>query len=303
MRYPAAATVVALMRDLPETLKLADLGETLLDAGSADALWDAHVGATLIAVPGTEPDRDTAARDVEHWHARGWGVYTVLDEQYPDRVRAARRPPAVLMTQGSLVADDYGVAIVGSRKASTAALGFAADVARGLVDHEVTVVSGLAEGIDTAAMTAAINLGGRVVGVIGTGIDHAYPAPNTELQATIAERGLIVTQFLPGFRGARWAFPARNKTMSAYARATVIAEATEQSGTKHQALEAVAHGRRLVLHRTVAEGTTWGRALADRPDVFVVDNAGEAIGQLEHIAAAEQSVRNRLVAAQSSIDW
>ncbi len=118
-------------------------------------------------------------------------------------------------------------------------------------------MSGLAEGVDTAAMSAAIDLGGRVVGVIGTGIDHAYPAPNTELQATIAERGLILTQFLPGFRGARWAFPARNKTMSAYARATVIAEATEQSGTKHQALEAVAHGRRLVLHRTVAEGTTW----------------------------------------------
>ncbi len=110
------------MRDMPEALKLADLGETLLNVGSADALWDAHVGATLIAVPGTEPDRDTAARDVEHWHTRGWGVYTVLDEQYPDRVRAARRPPAVLMTQGSLVADDYGVAIVGSRKASTAAL-------------------------------------------------------------------------------------------------------------------------------------------------------------------------------------
>lgn len=303
MSYSTAATVVALMRDLPGSLRLADLGEALLDTGSADAVWDAHVGTTLIAMPGTEPDRDAATRDVEHWRARGWGVYTVLDEQYPDRVRAARRPPALLMTHGSLKADDYGVAIVGSRKATPAALTFAADVARGLVDHEVTVVSGLAEGIDTAAMTAAIELGGRVVGVIGTGLDHAYPAPNAALQATIAERGLLLTQFLPGFRGARWAFPARNKTMSAYAQATVIAQATEQSGTKHQALEAVAHGRRLLLHRGVAEGTTWGRALADRPDVFVVDTAGEAIAQLEHIAAADQSVRNRLMVTQSSTAW
>ena len=303
MSYSTAATVVALMRDLPGSLKLVDLGETLLDVGSADAVWDAHVGTTLIALPGTEPDRDAATRDVELWHARGWGVYTVLDEQYPDRVRAARRPPALLMTHGSLKADDYGVAIVGSRKASPAALTFAADVARGLVDHEVTVVSGLAEGVDTAAMTAAIDLGGRVVGVIGTGLDHAYPAPNAPLQATIAERGLLLTQFLPGFRGARWAFPARNKTMSAYAQATVIAQATEQSGTKHQALEAVAHGRRLLLHRGVVEGTTWGRALADRPDVFVVDTAGAAIAQLEHIAAADQSVRNRLMVAQSSTAW
>lgn len=295
MSYSSAATIVALMRDLPESLTLADLGETLLAIDSADTLWDEHVGATLMAVPGTEPDRDTAARDVEHWRARGWGVFTVLDEQYPDRVRSARRPPPLLITNGTLIDDDYGVAIVGSRKASTTGLEFAASVARGLVDHEVTVVSGLAEGIDTAAMTAAIEFGGRVVGVIGTGIDHAYPAPNTELQATIAERGLVLTQFLPGFRGARWAFPVRNKTMSAYARATVIAEATEQSGTKHQALEAVAHGRRLLLHRSVADGTTWGRNLAGRPDVFVVESAAEAIEQLEQIAAADQSVRNRLV--------
>lgn len=289
------------MRDLP--MALADLGETLLDVGSADALWDAHVDTALITVPGTEPARDTAARDVEHWRARGWRVFTVLDQHYPDRVRAARRPPALLMTQGTLTADDYGVAVVGSRKASPAALNFAADIARGLVDHEVTVVSGLAEGIDTAVMTAAIELGGRVVGVIGTGIDHAYPAPNTQLQATIAKRGLILTQFLPGFRGAPWAFPARNKTMSAYAQATVIAEATERSGTRHQALESVAHGRRLLLHRSVANNTTWGRLLADRPDVFVVDNAGGAIEQLEQIAAADQSVRNRLIAVPSNTVW
>lgn len=303
MSYSAAATVVAVMRDVPATLTLINLGETLLDIGSADAVWDQHVGATLMTVPGTEPDRDTASRDVEHWRARGWGVFTVLDDQYPDRVRAARRPPALLMTQGTLSPNDYGVAIVGSRKASPHGLEFAASVARGLVEHEVTVVSGLAEGVDTSAMTAAIELGGRVVGVIGTGIDQAYPAPNTALQATIAERGLLLTQFLPGFRGARWSFPARNETMSAYAHATVIAEATEQSGTKHQALEAVAHGRRLLLQRGVAQGTSWGRALADRPDVFVVDSAGEAIQQLEQIAAADQSVRDRLAVAPAGTAW
>ena len=289
------ATVLAALKVVP--------GDAVLHLGSVDALWDEHVAAALMAVPGTEPNRDTAASDVEHWHARGWGVFTVLDEQYPDRVRAARRPPALLMTQGALTANDYGVAVVGSRKASPAGLNFAADVAHGLVEHEVTVVSGLAEGVDTAAMTAAVELGGRVVGVIGTGIDHVFPVANAPLQATIAERGLILSQFLPGFRGARWAFPARNKTMSAYAQATVIAEATARSGTKHQALEAVAHGRRLVLHRGVVDGTTWGRTLADRPDVFVVDHAVEAIEQLEQIAAADQSLRDRLVGVPSGTAW
>jgi DNA processing protein len=301
--YSAAATVVALLRDMPNTLKVADFGELLLDSGSADKVWDEHVGATLLAVPGTEPDRDTAARDIAGWDADGWRTLTVLDPEYPDRVRAARRPPALLMAAGTLAPDDYSVAIVGSRKASTGGLDFAAGVAQGLVDHEVTIVSGLAEGIDTAAMTAAIELGGRVVGVIGTGLDISYPAPNAELQATVVEGGLVVSQFLPGFRGSKWAFPARNRTMSAYVQVTVIAEASEQSGTKHQALEAVAHGRRLVLHRSVAERTTWGRTLAGRPDVFVVSTAGEAIAQLEHIAAAEQSVRTYLAPVAAGTAW
>ncbi len=303
MNESAAATVVALMRTPPKAMKQSDLGEALLDHGSAELTWDEYVDTTLIPMPGHDPDRDAAAHDIEQWNARGWRVLTVLDPDFPDRVRSARRPPALLMAQGELVADEHAVAIVGSRKASAAGLDFARSVARGLVEHDVTVVSGLAEGIDTAAMTTALELGGRVVAVIGTGIDRAYPAPNAALQAAIAERGLVLTQFLPGFAGAKWAFPARNKTMSAYVQVTVIAEAGEQSGTKHQALEAVAHGRRLVLHRSVAETTTWGRALVDRPDVFAVDTAGETIALLEQIAAADESLRAHLAPVSAGTDW
>ncbi|CPR69863.1 DNA processing protein DprA [Mycobacteroides abscessus] len=303
MTYTAAATVVALMRDLPKTVKLTELGDMLLEAESAEQLWDEIMGATLIPVPGSGPDRDAAAHDIDLWDARGWRTLTVLDEDYPDRVCAARRPPALLMAEGTLADDDYAVAIVGSRKASPAGLDFARSVARGLVEHDVTVVSGLAEGIDTAAMTSALERGGRVVGVIGTGLDVAYPAPNAKLQATVAERGLLLTQFLPGFRGAKWAFPARNKTMSAYSGVTVIAAATETSGTRHQALEAVSHGRRLVLHRSVADGTTWGRELRDRPDVFVASTANEAIDQLERIADADHTLRAHLSPVPAGTAW
>lgn len=303
MNYSAAATVVALMRDLPKGVKLTELGDLLLEAESAEHLWEELLGATLLPVPGSGPDRDAAARDVDEWTARGWKVLTVLDPDYPDRVCAARRPPALLMADGTLVQDESSVAIVGSRKASPAGLDFARTVARGLAEHDVTVVSGLAEGIDTAAMTAALDLDGRVVGVIGTGLDIAYPASNAKLQAVVAERGLLLSQFLPGFRGAKWAFPARNRTMSAYVGVTVIAEATEKSGTKHQALEAVAHGRRLVLHRSVADGTTWGRDLRDRPDVFVAATADEAIDQLERIADAEHTLRSHLSPVPAGTAW
>lgn len=128
MGYSAEATVVALLRDMPKTLTLAGIGEALLDAGSTDRLWEEHVGSTLVTVPGTEPDRDAAARDVEQWTARGWRTLTVLDPDYPDRVRAARRPPALLMAAGQLAADAYSVAIVGSRKASADGIDFARGV-------------------------------------------------------------------------------------------------------------------------------------------------------------------------------
>ncbi|MDD4868893.1 MAG: DNA-processing protein DprA [Mycobacterium sp.] len=303
MDYSAAATVVALMRTPPKPMKLSGLGEMLLDSGSAEQVWDEYVDATLLPAPSRVADRDSAARDIEQWQARGWKVLTVLDPEFPENVRAARRPPALLMGEGELIADDPAVAIVGSRNASPTGLDFARSIAAGLVNHDVTVISGLAEGIDTAAMATALELGGRVVAVIGTGIDRTYPASNSPLQAAIAEHGLVLTQFLPGFPGARWAFPARNKTMSAYAQATVIVEAHEQSGTKHQALEAVAHGRRLVLHSSVAETTTWGRDLVDRPDVFVVETAGQTIAQLEQIAAADESLRAHLAPVPAGTDW
>lgn len=303
MNYSATATVVALMRDLPKGVKIAELGDLLLEAGSAEAVWDQLMGATLIPIPGSGPDRDSAERDVTDWNERGWRALTVVDPDYPDRVCAARRPPPLLMGAGTLVQDESSVAIVGSRKASIAGIDFARGVACGLVELDVTVVSGLAQGIDTAAMTAAIELDGRVVGVIGTGLDISYPATNAKLQATVAERGLVLSQFLPGFRGSKWAFPARNRTMSAYVGVTVIAEASEKSGTKHQAMEAVAHGRRLVLHRSVADGTTWGRELQHRPDVFVARTADEAIDQLERIAAADQALRAHLSPVPAGTAW
>lgn len=295
----AVATVVALMRDLPATLNLVGLGEALLACGSADRLWAEHVGPME-----TEPARAAATRDITRWRALGWEAVTVLDPEYPDLIRAARRSPALLMAEGQLVTDEYAVAIVGARRASPAGRDFANSLARGLVDRDVTVVSGLAAGIDTAAMTAAVEVGGRVVAVIGTGLDRTYPAVNAELRARILRHGgLVLSQFLPGFPGAAWSFPARNRTMSAYVQATVIAEAGEQSGTRHLAAEAVAHGRRLVLHRVVAEDTSWGQELVGHPAVFVVDTAGEAIEVLERIAAADEAVRGRLAPATVDMAW
>jgi DNA processing protein len=145
------------------------------------------------------------------------------------------------------------VAVVGSRKASSAGVERAARLARELVRREFTVVSGLAAGIDSAAHSAAIECGGCTIAVIGTPLGSYYPPENRSLQDQIAKEFLVISQ-VPVLRYRKQApplnrlfFPERNVTMSALTEATVIVEAGETSGTLTQARAAFHQGRKLFI--------------------------------------------------------
>ena len=157
----------------------------------------------------------------------------------------------------------------------------------------VTVLGGLALGIDAAAHRAALGAGGRTVGVIGTGIDRAYPAQNSGLQEEIAGRGLVLSQFWPGAPPQRHNFLMRNATMSGYGLATVVVEAGERSGSRAQARIAVGHGRPVILTSLVVERNDWARALVGRPGVHVaggpqavLDLVNQLIGEPAAVGAA-----------------
>ncbi|WP_425154836.1 DNA-processing protein DprA [Candidatus Palauibacter sp.] len=166
-----------------------------------------------------------------------------------------KNAPAKLWIRGdrSLLKRGPRVSIVGSRNASRDGLRRAATLARQLVDRKAIVVSGLARGVDTVAHREAIAAGGSTVAVIGTGLDIAYPRENGRLQEEIAADHLLVTQFRHGTppRGAN--FPQRNRTMAMLSDATVIVAASEKSGTKHQAFEALRMGRLVLIAEPVAE--------------------------------------------------
>ncbi len=147
------------------------------------------------------------------------------------------------------------VAIVGSRQASREGLARATRLARLLVDQGVVVVSGLAEGIDTAAHEAAIAAGGRTIAVLGTPVDECFPAKNRALQDRIMRDHLAVSQFASGTVVGRHTFPMRNRTMALIADATVIVEASDQSGTINQGWEALRLGRSLWLAASLLENT------------------------------------------------
>lgn len=139
------------------------------------------------------------------------------------------------------------VAVVGSRNASARELEEARYVTHELVGVGAVVVSGLALGIDTVAHENAIEAGGRTIAVLGTGIDIAYPTQNRRLQARIGADHLLVSQFPPGSRPTRTTFPQRNRTMALLSDATIVVAATEKSGTRHQAFEALRIGRTVLI--------------------------------------------------------
>lgn len=289
------AALVSLLHP-PQVFKWAPLRDVLLeDEISPSDILEARARKGLFE--GASESLDHSAKLIARWEADGTRFLTYLDEDYPRQLREVHDLPPFVFTRGKLCpagTRERGISIVGSREASTAALADASKLAEQLARRSVSVVSGLAAGIDSAAHTAALGVNGRTVGVIGTGIDRFYPRTSEHLQRAIErEGGLILSQFWPGTGPTRYNFPMRNAVMSAFSAATVIVEASEKSGTKHQAMRAVAHGRPLILSAIVAATTSWGRKLSsdpDRIDVTVVSSVGEAVEVAEYKARPVRAV-------------
>jgi DNA processing protein len=211
-------------------------------------------------------------------------VHTFRDVSYPAQLREIHQVPPVLFSRGTLLSrgtlgpGEPAVSVVGSRRASGESLDWASEVSTALVSAGITVVSGLAAGIDTAAHTAALDAGGRTVAVLGTGINRVYPAANRDLQERIAGEGLVLSQFWPDAPATKKSFPLRNATMSGYGRATIVVEAGETSGARIQARVGVEHGRPVILRDRVVRANEWAAALQHRPGVHVVSGVDEALG-------------------------
>jgi DNA processing protein len=184
----------------------------------------------------------------------GFSVCVHGTELYPEQLRRARHPVELFYYKGDIeLAQVKSVSVVGARKCSPAGAKRAGRLARELVAEGYAIVSGLAEGIDTAAMTEAIRADGRVIGVIGTPINEFYPKRNQDLQETVGRNHLLISQvpffryFEEPFEARRRHFPERNVTMAALSHATVIVEASETSGTHSQARACLANGKPLFI--------------------------------------------------------
>jgi DNA processing protein len=153
----------------------------------------------------------------------------------------------------------------------------------------MTVVSGLALGIDAAAHRAALSAAGRTVAFLGTGIRRKYPKDNAELQDEIAAKGLVVSQFWPDAPPQKHTFLMRNAVMSGYGIATIVVEAGEFSGSRAQARMAVEHGRPVILTEHVVNANEWARALVDRSGIHVASSLSDIVAIVSTLDAGSGS--------------
>jgi DNA processing protein len=230
---------------------------------------------------------ERAAADLAGWEAEGMQAVTVIDDQYPLNLRAAHDRPPLLFVAGQLEhrRDQRSVAVIGSRRASARGVELAKTVVAHLAERGYAVVSGLAAGIDTAAHATALATGARTIAVIGTGLRHAYPPQNAELQSEIAAQGAVVSQFWPDEGPSRTSFPKRNAVMSGIALASVIVEASQTSGARVQARLALGHGRPVFIAEANLE-QGWAQTLAPSPAVHVFADPAEITPVLERLTSA-----------------
>jgi DNA processing protein len=224
-----------------------------------------------------------ARAELVGWEQRGYRVLGVLDRDYPENLRLVHDRPPLLFVQGSFPHEDTAlVAIIGSRRASAEGLEAARLIAIGLAARGLTIVSGMAAGIDTAAHVAALDCGARTAAVLGTGLDHCFPPGNAALQRRIASQGALLSGFFPETPPSRQTFPQRNAVMSGVALGSVIVEASSRSGSRVQARLALGHGRPVFLWRPLLR-QEWARDLARKPGVHVVDDPEAVAGKLERL--------------------
>jgi DNA processing protein len=271
----------------------AQVTDEVESVGSALQVLRDGVGGQLSLLP-ADNDADTAAEMVEQeiaaWEQQGMRFLSVLDADYPAQLLTVHQRPPFLITRGTpSAADARGVAVVGTRNATDRGLRQARQLATELTDAGVPVVSGLAAGIDTAALSAALSAGGRAVAVIGTGLRRSYPKENAGLQQRIGEAGLVISQFLPDAPPTKTTFPMRNAVMSGYSAATVVVEAPNRSGARMQARLALEHGRQVFLLDTLLVND-WARDYAERPNTVVVRDVSDVIQHLQPALANDQEL-------------
>ena len=223
-----------------------------------------------------------ASRQLERAAALHISAIAIRQPDYPPLLAAIADPPPILWSRGDISASRHTtVAVVGSRAATPYALTMSRQLSIDLAACGITVVSGLARGVDSAAHRGVISVKGRTIGVLGCGVDRMYPPEAKDLAREMEVAGAIVSEFPPGTPPLPHHFPLRNRIISGLSRAVVVIEASEKSGALITASAAAEQGRDvMVLPGHAIGGRNRGGHLLIRDGAKVVETANDVIEEL-----------------------
>lgn len=222
----------------------------------------------------------------------GARLVTMDDPDYPEALAEIYSPPLVLFVRGDIrAASACGVAIVGTRKPSPYGLRAAEYLARDLAAHGVTVISGMAQGIDAAAHRGALDAGGRTIAVLGCGTDIAFPRQHAALMEEIIANGCVISQFPFGMKPLAGNFPQRNRIISGLAQGVAVVEAAPRSGALITARAAAEQGREVfAVPGMITERNAQGPHALIQQGAKLVQNAQDIIVELNFDPLHAQAV-------------
>jgi DNA processing protein len=257
---------------------------------------------------------DEVEREIERAKDLGIRILSIDDNVYPERLKEIYDPPLVLYMRGKIMThDESAVAVVGSRHATTYGSLATERIARGLAENGITVVSGMARGIDSLAHRGALDGGGRTIAVLGSGVDVIYPPEHKRLYTEISERGAVVSEFPPGTSPEAQNFPRRNRIISGLSLGVVIVEASENSGALITARQAMEQNREVFAvpgnitslrskgtHRLIQEGAKLVESVEDilKEFVYLLKNEGTIESKTRN---AHQNIKESLSAEEKKV--
>jgi len=257
-------------------------------------------------------------KELERLSQKGIQVMTLDDPCYPPRLKEIYDPPPVLYVRGKLTPEDeWSVAVVGTRQATTYGQEVARRLARGLAQNRITIVSGLATGIDTVAHRAALEAEGRTIAILGCGLDIVYPASNARLAREIAERGALLSELPLGTMPKPGNFPQRNRIISGLSLGVLIVEAGDKSGALSTARHALDQNREVFAvpgsilaamsrgtNRLIQDGAKLVSSVQDILEELNLTMVGQQLEMKELIPANETEllIMRHLSAEPSHID-
>ncbi len=259
----------------------------------ADEIEDAGVSQSTAQTIASGCTFDDAVAQQEKLRAEGAKLITCRSPEYPERLRDIYDPPVVLFARGRVeLLQTVMIGVVGTRRPTAYGIAAASRLSADLAAAQVTIVSGMARGIDTAAHKATLEAGGNTVAVFGCGVDLVYPAENRRLAASIAEKGLLLSEFPMSTAPYPQNFPVRNRIVSGMSAGILVVEGAQYSGSGITARLAMDQQREVfAVPGNITSKMSWGPNLLIKQGAKLVQEWNDVVVELP----AED--RRKLVAA------